>query len=287
MGAAQSGPMSGSMRVAIAAGYAVLLAVNGIFGSGAFGVPTNAEVSDAYPTNVTPAGLTFAIWGPIFLLQGAGTVLMAAGKAPILGSKVAPLWLATWAFECAWQLVFAHAPLDDGKASGTTSQKLAIFVPSFFLLAGGFATMVRAGSLIKGGTAAESLLIALPTGINAAWLAAATGIGFTLVAQNTYATLATPEAGAVLLGGVVAGACYAVPTFLGRSAALGLGYGAATCWACFGMTKGDAPQVVKDVATYGGYLVAVVSAATLILRPRAAPPADGLLSEKASRGGSV
>ena len=35
--------MSGQMRVAIAAGYAVLLAVNGIFGSGAFGVPTNAE----------------------------------------------------------------------------------------------------------------------------------------------------------------------------------------------------------------------------------------------------
>ena len=53
------------------------------------------------------------------------------------------------------------------------------------------------------------------------------------------------------------------------------------------MTKGDAPQVVKDVATYGGYLVAVVSAAALILRPRAAPPADGLLAEKASRGGSV
>ena len=286
MGAAQSGPISGQMRVAIAAGYTILLAVNGIFGSGAFGVPTNAEVSDAYPTNVTPAGLTFAIWGPIFLLQGAGTVLMAAGKAPTLG-KVAPLWLATWAFECAWQLVFAQAPLKGGKASGTTNERLAVFVPSFFLLAGGFASMVRAGSLIKGGTAAESFLVALPTGINAAWLAAATGIGFTLVAQNTAPTLATPEAGAVLLGGVVAGACYAVPSFLGRSTALGLGYGAATCWACFGMTKGDAPQVVKDVATYGGYLVAVVSAAALILRPRAAPPADGLLAEKASRGGSV
>ena len=71
----------------------------------------------------------------------------------------------------------------------------------------------------------------------------------------------------MLFGFVVLGACYAVPTFLGRSAALGLGYGAATCWACFGMTKGDSPQVVKDVATYGGYLVAVVSAAAL-MRPR-------------------
>ena len=99
--------------------------------------------------------------------------------------------------------------------------------------------------------------------------------------------LATPEAGAVLLGGVVAGACYAVPTFLNRSAALGLGYGAATCWACFGMTKGDSPAVVKDVATYGGYLVAVVSAAALVLRPRPPPPADGLLAEAPKRGGSV
>ena len=83
----------------------------------------------------------------------------------------------------------------------------------------------------------------------------------------------------MLLGGVVLGACYAVPTFLGRSAALGLGYGAATCWACFGMTKGDSPQVVKDVATYGGYLVAVVSAAALM---RPLPSAGG----RPPRGGA-
>ena len=68
---------------------------------------------------------------------------------------------------------------------------------------------------------------------------------------------------------------------------LELGGVAATCWACFGMTKGDSPQVVKDVATYGGYLVAVVSAAAL-MRPRPPPPADGLLSSEApKRGGSV
>ena len=117
----------------------MLLAVNGIFGSGAFGVPTNADVSNAYPTNVTPAGLTFAIWGPIFLLQGAGTVLMAAGKAPMLGSTVAVPWLATWACEVGWQLVFAQSPMENGKATGTAGERLAVFVPSCFLLAGGFA----------------------------------------------------------------------------------------------------------------------------------------------------
>jgi hypothetical protein len=272
------------MRVAVAAGYCVLLAVNGIFGSGAFGVPTNADVSNAYPTNVTPAGLTFAIWGPIFLLQGAGTVLMAAGKAPVLGATVAGPWLATWACEVGWQLVFAQSPMENGKATGTAGERLAVFVPSFFLLAGGFASMLRAGSLIKGGSGAEALLIALPTGLNAAWLAAATGIGVSLVAQEAAPSLATPEAGAVLLGGVVGAACFLVPTFLKKSAALGLGYAAGTCWACYGMTKGDSPQPVKDVATVGGWLIAVVSAGALIAggqSPAAPAAAADLLSEKA------
>ena len=69
--------LSGAWRLGLAAGYAALLAVNGIYGSGAFGVPTNADISGAYPSPVTPAGFTFAIWGPIFLLQGGGTALVA------------------------------------------------------------------------------------------------------------------------------------------------------------------------------------------------------------------
>ena len=49
-----------------------------------------------------------------------------------LGAKVAPLWLATWACECAWQLVFAQAPLEDGKATGTTSQNWRSSCRAFF-----------------------------------------------------------------------------------------------------------------------------------------------------------
>ena len=46
--------LSGAWRLGLAAGYAALLAVNGVYGSGAFGVPTNADISGASPSPVTP-----------------------------------------------------------------------------------------------------------------------------------------------------------------------------------------------------------------------------------------
>ena len=268
--------MSGSAARRDRGRLSVLLAVNGIFGSGAFGVPTNAEVSDAYPTNVTPAGLTFADMGPDLPAPmtrpsvGAhgrsrrwrggrrdgsartGTILIstqvgdrAHGRRESSDArleKVAPL--TTWACECAWQLVFAQAPLEDGKATGTTAQNGGLRAELLFT--GGRLRDHGPGREFDQGRHGGRGVARRAAHRNQCRLALRRRRDrIHAVAQNTAPALATPEAGAVLLGGVVALSCYAVPTFLGRSAALGLGYGAATCWACFGMTKGDSPQVVK------------------------------------------
>jgi len=253
--------VSGAMRAGIALGYAGLLAVNGIYGAGAFGVPTNAVISAAYPSAVTPAGFTFAIWGPIFLLQMGGTLFIASGGAPAASAAVVPAWLAGWAAEVAWQLVFALAPLP--AASATPSQRLAVLAPASVLLLAAYGSMLAAALRLRhalmsqptSSPMAVSVLLALPTGLNAAWLAAASGIGFTLVAQVTPAlkSLAKPQGGAVLLGVLVAASAGIAP-MLGRTPrtlALGIGYAAATAWACFGMTKGDSPGAVKSVAEVG------------------------------------
>jgi translocator protein len=42
----------------------------GVGVGGLFGLKPNTDVSDAYPTLVTPSGYAFAIWGLIFLFQG-------------------------------------------------------------------------------------------------------------------------------------------------------------------------------------------------------------------------
>ncbi len=47
------------LRYAVAGGYIVLIAVNGVIGSGAFGVASNGQISRAYPSHVTPASFTF------------------------------------------------------------------------------------------------------------------------------------------------------------------------------------------------------------------------------------
>jgi hypothetical protein len=49
-------------------GYGCLIAVNMASGLGVFG-PSNAVISNAYPTAITPSGYAFAIWWDIALSQ--------------------------------------------------------------------------------------------------------------------------------------------------------------------------------------------------------------------------
>ena len=94
-------PPSGAQRGALVLGYGALLAVNVASGMGAFG-PSNAVVSNAYPTAITPSGYAFAIWGVIFMLEGAGVVygsLPCSGPGSVRAVSMhavrAP-WLAMW-----------------------------------------------------------------------------------------------------------------------------------------------------------------------------------------------
>ncbi|EGB08748.1 hypothetical protein AURANDRAFT_71566 [Aureococcus anophagefferens] len=216
--------------------------------------------------------------------------LVAAGRAPALGSAVAGPWLAGWCFECAWQLVFASLPIP--ASDGDKATKLGILVPAAVLLLSAFSSFLVAAARVAeaygAASDAEKALLAAPTGINAAWLSAAAGIGLSLVLQLAAPALAGPRGAAALLALVLALAGYVVPRFVkrDRAPALGLAYAGAACWACFGVTRGDVPDAVRYVAHYGGIVLAVVAAAalsgSLALRPRPgkAPAAEPLKVEE-------
>ena len=94
-------PPSQAQRGLLVLGYGVLIAVNVASGMGAFG-PSNAVVSNAHPTAITPAGYAFAIWGLIFMLEGSGVVygsLPCDGPLSVRSVSIhavhAP-WLAMW-----------------------------------------------------------------------------------------------------------------------------------------------------------------------------------------------
>mmetsp|Transcript_62536 Transcript_62536/g.116265 ORF Transcript_62536/g.116265 Transcript_62536/m.116265 type:complete len:296 (+) Transcript_62536:71-958(+) len=251
----------------IGGSYVGLIAVNVLASSKWFGLPTNSDISAAYPTSFTPAGFTFSIWGPIFLLEGAGTVAICCGAVPPSSfTAIGVPWVATWACECLWQFVFFTAPIPADSA--TSGRRLLTLVPSAVLLVSAYASMLTGGIRLRmrastsnasvGSQIASALLIDLPTGLNAGWLAAASGIGLTLVFQLTVPALATPQGGAVVVTGV---SCLAVivATAIGssfRSLVAGLAYLAATAWACFGITRADGVTNVIAAAASRGIWIA-------------------------------
>lgn len=69
--------------------------------------PTNGEISNRYPTLIVAAGYAFAIWGPIFLLDGVFGIAQAGVREPgtrLLRIRV--LTAAGFALTSLWMVVF-------------------------------------------------------------------------------------------------------------------------------------------------------------------------------------
>lgn len=99
-------------QVANVAAFVVMIVVNGLAGSTTvLGGVTSAEVSDMYPTLITPAGFTFAIWGIIYTLLLLFTVyqllpknrdkpfLKQIGLLFALSSLCNVCWLFLWHYD--------------------------------------------------------------------------------------------------------------------------------------------------------------------------------------------
>ena len=105
--------------------FVVTLVVNGLAGSTTLlGGVTSADVSDMYPTLITPAGFTFAIWGVIYTLLALFVVYQALPRnrdKPFLSkiglffglSSVCNVcWLFLWHYDLiAYSLVLMFALL--------------------------------------------------------------------------------------------------------------------------------------------------------------------------------
>jgi translocator protein len=79
--------------------------------SSKFGLKTNKEISEMYPTLITPAGWAFAIWGLIFSLQGMSMIWQCMFQEDsVVGVSmklVSGTWIASCILQCVWTLLFA------------------------------------------------------------------------------------------------------------------------------------------------------------------------------------
>jgi benzodiazapine receptor len=133
--------------------FALTVVVNGLAGSTTIlGGKLTAEISDANPTLITPAGYVFSIWGVIYILLGIFVIFQAlpGQKGKDYQGKISWLfvsscllniaWLFLWQFEylilsvvlmflLLSTLVAIYLRLDIGKSTASLSEKLAVHVP--------------------------------------------------------------------------------------------------------------------------------------------------------------
>jgi benzodiazapine receptor len=133
--------------------FTLTVVVNGLAGSTTIlGGKLTAEISDANPTLITPAGYVFSIWGVIYILLGIFVIFQAlpGQKGKDYQGKISWLfvsscllniaWLFLWQFEylslsvvlmflLLATLVAIYLRLDIGKFTASLGEKLAVHVP--------------------------------------------------------------------------------------------------------------------------------------------------------------
>lgn len=107
-----------SLRVWAVLVFGISLVLNGLASTTLLGGNTTAQVSDSYPNLFAPAGVTFAIWGVIYLLLiGYCTRLFTNFKqknstaADTLGVKITPLFIAISALNAVWIVAWQYRVL--------------------------------------------------------------------------------------------------------------------------------------------------------------------------------
>jgi len=135
------------------AAFVAVVLVNGLAGSTTIiGSKTTAQVSDANPTLITPAGYVFSIWAVIYALLGVFVVFQAlpsergrdfrgkVGWLFIISSVLNVFWLFLWQFE---HLIFSvivmflllatltliYLRLEIGKSKVQLREKIAFHLP--------------------------------------------------------------------------------------------------------------------------------------------------------------
>jgi benzodiazapine receptor len=135
------------------AAFVLTVLVNGLAGSTSIlGGKNTAQISDANPTLITPAGYVFSIWGIIYILLGIFAVFQAwprheqndlqrrVGPWFVLSSLLNIAWLFLWQFEVLSlsvvlmflllaTLILIYSRLGIGKSAVALREKLAVHVP--------------------------------------------------------------------------------------------------------------------------------------------------------------
>jgi len=247
--------------------FTVQLVANGLAGAGGPGFPRdNAELSAINPTYITPDGLTFAIWGLIYLFEILSLIEMSCGRGGFnVHRRDAALSSLSLAFllNAAWLLAFAQEAY---------LISLVIMICYLFAL---LATYLELDMVHD-----TDIFLPVSVSMNLAWVCVATCLNFLITSARMGWTflfdvgLSAPGEQLLETAGtpLLSGAAIIVITLL---ALWLLGtrrdwpFAATVAWACLGLRRGQ-PEVIEvtQVATYAAIVCGVLVAYTVLMRCR-------------------
>lgn len=142
------------------------IAFNWIAAAGHINGVTPAEISDKYPTVVTPAGYAFSIWSLIYLgLIAFSVYQLLPANLPRL-KRLASTYILSCTLNCAWIFFWHH-------------DQIAMCLVIIAALLASVAVLVAKASKLE--SIKDALLVKAPFGIYLGWLSAATLVNLAIL----------------------------------------------------------------------------------------------------------
>jgi hypothetical protein len=156
------------LRALNAAGYLLVLVVNALANALPINNKTTGELSDQYPNLFVPAGLTFSIWGLIYLLLGVFVVYQLllrprqGAPAPSFLRRIGPAFVISSLANAGWIFAWHY------------ERVLLSLIIMVILLLSLIRIYVRLGIGRPGALRKEKILVHLPFSVYLGWISIAT-----------------------------------------------------------------------------------------------------------------
>jgi len=237
------------LQIANIAAFVMTVSVNSLASTLALNGRTTGEISDLYPTLITPAGYVFSIWGLIYALLLVFTVFQALPRqreTPFL-RKVGFLFVLSGLFNVSWLFLWHYLKIT-----------LSV-IPMFALLASLIAIYLRLRIGKSNVSLRERLCVHLPFSVYLGWITIASiaDVAAALVSVNWEGWGLDAVTWSMLM--IVAALAITLVVMVTRRDAA---YGLVVVWALLGIiVKQGGSQGIVIAAGTG---VAIVAAALVI-----------------------
>jgi hypothetical protein len=238
-----------TLQVGNIAAFIVAIAINALANTTIIGGNTTAQISNMYPTLITPAGYVFAIWGLIYTLLAAFVVYQAlpSQRNKEFQTQISGFFILSCVFNVVWIFLWG------------SNLVVASLVPIFGLL---FSLMAIYLRLRIGKTAAsmkEKACVQLPFSVYFGWItvAAAANVAAALSSVGWVKWTADDA-----VWGILAGVILLAVTLTVLAARKDVSYGLVAVWAFVGIAvnQSEVPTIVYAAYSYAAILAVAIAA---------------------------